>query len=54
MPKPAYDLLTTAFQKTPAGKGVTFTASYGASGTQSTAVSNGQKADYVAFSVTPT
>jgi sulfate/thiosulfate-binding protein len=53
VPKPAYDLLTTAFGKTAAGKGVTFTASYGASGTQSTAVSSGQKADYVAFSVTP-
>ncbi len=53
VPKPAYDLLTKAFQATPEGKGVTFTASYGASGTQSTAVSSGQKADYVAFSVTP-
>jgi sulfate/thiosulfate-binding protein len=53
VPKPAYDLLTKAFQATPAGNGVTFTASYGASGTQSTAVTNGQKADYVGFSVTP-
>jgi sulfate/thiosulfate-binding protein len=53
VPKPAYDLLTKAFQDTPSGKGVTFTASYGASGTQSAAVTNGQKADYVAFSVEP-
>jgi sulfate/thiosulfate transport system substrate-binding protein len=53
VPKPAYDLLTKGFQTTQQGKGVTFTASYGASGTQSTAVTNGQKADYVAFSVTP-
>jgi sulfate transport system substrate-binding protein len=53
VPKPAYDLLESAFQKTPEGKGVKFTASYGASGTQSTAVSSGQDADYVAFSVTP-
>jgi ABC-type sulfate transport system substrate-binding protein len=53
VPKPAYDALTKAFQATQTGKGVTFTASYGASGTQSTAVSSGQKADYVAFSVTP-
>jgi sulfate/thiosulfate transport system substrate-binding protein len=53
VPKPAYDLLTAGFQKTPEGKGVKFSASYGASGAQSTAVSSGQKADYVAFSVTP-
>jgi sulfate/thiosulfate-binding protein len=53
VPKPAYDLLAAAFQKTPAGKGVKFAASYGASGTQSTAVTNGQAADYVNFSVTP-
>lgn len=53
VPKPAYDALTAAFEATPAGKGVTFTASYGASGDQSRAVTNGQKADYVAFSIEP-
>jgi len=54
VPKPAYDALTAAFQKTPAGKGVDFKASYGASGTQSKNVSSGTiKADYVGFSVTP-
>jgi ABC-type sulfate transport system substrate-binding protein len=53
VPKPAYDALTTAFQATPAGKGVTFSASYGASGDQSRAVANGQSADYVAFSTQP-
>jgi sulfate/thiosulfate-binding protein len=51
VPKPGYDALEAAFQKTPAGAGVTFAASYGASGTQATAVVNGQKADYVNFSV---
>ncbi len=54
VPKPAYDALTAAFQKTPQGSGVTFTASYGASGTQSKNVAAGTlKADYVGFSVTP-
>lgn len=50
VPKPAYTALETAFQKTPAGKGVSFSESYGASGTQSKAVSSGQPADYVNFS----
>jgi sulfate/thiosulfate-binding protein len=53
VPKPAYDALESAFSATAAGKGVTFNASYGASGDQSRAVSNGQKADYVAFSIEP-
>ena len=53
VPKPAYDALATAFEKTEQGKGVSFAASYGASGDQSRAVANGQKADYVAFSVLP-
>ena len=53
VPQPAYDALEAAFQKTDAGKGVTFTSSFGASGSQSKAVAAGQKADYVAFSVEP-
>jgi sulfate/thiosulfate transport system substrate-binding protein len=54
VPKPAYDALSAAFQKTSAGKGVTFKSSYGPSGTQSKNVSSGTiKADYVGFSVTP-
>jgi sulfate/thiosulfate transport system substrate-binding protein len=53
VPKPAYDALQTAFMATPAGKGVSFTSSYGASGDQSRAVANGQAADYVAFSLQP-
>ena len=51
VPKPAYDALEAAFQATPQGKGVTFNASYGPSGTQAKAVAAGQvKADYVNFS----
>jgi sulfate/thiosulfate-binding protein len=53
VPKPAYDALATAFNKTSAGKGVKFYPSYGPSGTQSKNVLAGQKADYVGFSVTP-
>jgi sulfate/thiosulfate transport system substrate-binding protein len=53
VPKAAYDAAEKAFVKTPAGKGVTFSESFGASGTQSKAVSSGQPADYVAFSLTP-
>jgi sulfate transport system substrate-binding protein len=53
VPKPAYDSLQTAFAATDKGKGVTFDASYGASGDQSRAVANGQKADYVSFSIEP-
>ena len=45
VPKPAYDALETAFQATAAGKGVAFSASYGASGTQSKSVASGQPAD---------
>jgi sulfate/thiosulfate transport system substrate-binding protein len=41
------------FQKTPAGKGVTFKQSYGASGDQSRAVLGGQQADLVHLSLEP-
>jgi sulfate/thiosulfate transport system substrate-binding protein len=51
--KSAYDELGTSFAKTPAGKGVTFQGSYGASGAQSRAVIAGQKADIVALSLSP-
>jgi sulfate/thiosulfate transport system substrate-binding protein len=50
VPKPAYDALESAFKATADGKGVSFSASYGASGTQSKAVASGQPADYVNFS----
>jgi sulfate transport system substrate-binding protein len=53
VPKPAYDALTAAFEKTSQGKGVSFSSSYGPSGTQSQAVAHGQQADYVAFSLQP-
>ena len=53
VPKPAYDALEAAFERTAAGQGVQFAASYGASGDQSRAVANGQRADYVAFSIQP-
>jgi sulfate/thiosulfate transport system substrate-binding protein len=52
-PKKAYDALTAAFAQTPAGKGVSFGQSFGASGSQSRAVDTGQPADVVAFSTTP-
>lgn len=53
VPKPAYEQLSTAFTATDKGKGVSWASSYGASGTQSQSVSNGQKADYVALSLEP-
>jgi sulfate transport system substrate-binding protein len=52
-PKPAYAALITAFQATKAGKGVTFSQSFGASGSQSTAVVDGLPSDVVNFSLTP-
>jgi sulfate/thiosulfate-binding protein len=52
-PKKAYDALTAAYDQTPSGKGVSFSASFGASGAQSRAVDSGQPADVVAFSTTP-
>jgi sulfate/thiosulfate transport system substrate-binding protein len=52
-PREAYAALIPAFQKTAAGKGVSFSQSYGASGDQSRAVANGLKADVVALSLEP-
>jgi sulfate/thiosulfate transport system substrate-binding protein len=52
-PKEAYEELIPAFQKTDAGKGVTFDQSYGASGDQSRAVASGLPADVVALSLAP-
>jgi sulfate/thiosulfate-binding protein len=49
----AYNKLTPAFNKTEAGKGISFKTSYGASGDQSRAVEAGQYADVVAFSLEP-
>jgi sulfate/thiosulfate transport system substrate-binding protein len=53
VPKPAYDALEAGFAKTDPGKGVKFSETFGASGTQSKAVAAGQKADYVNFSTGP-
>jgi sulfate transport system substrate-binding protein len=52
-PQAAYTQLIKAFQATPAGKGVTFKQSYGASGDQSRAVASGLRADVVAFALEP-
>ena len=52
-PQAAYTAEIAAFQKTAAGKNVTFKTSYGASGDQSRAVASGQAADIVAFSLQP-
>jgi sulfate/thiosulfate-binding protein len=52
-PKDAYGQLISAFQKTGAGNGVSFSQSYGASGEQSRAVAAGLDADVVAFSLEP-
>lgn len=47
---PAYKALESAFQATPARQNVTFTNSFGASGTEATNVINGQSADVVNLS----
>ena len=52
-PKAAYTDIIKAFQSTPAGKDVSFSQSYGASGDQSRAVLAGQPADVVALSLAP-
>ncbi len=50
-PQGAFEKLVPAFQATSAGKGVSFSQSYGPSGEQSRAVANGLKADVVNFSL---
>jgi sulfate/thiosulfate transport system substrate-binding protein len=52
-PKPAYGVLIKDFNATKAGAGVTFSQSFGASGSQATAVASGLPADVVNFSLTP-
>ncbi len=52
-PREAYAQLIPMFQKTAAGKDVTFTQSYGSSGEQARAVRAGLKADLVALSLAP-
>jgi sulfate/thiosulfate transport system substrate-binding protein len=52
-PKDAYTKIISAFNGTSAGKGVSFTQSYGASADQAAAVAAGQPADVVALSLKP-
>ncbi|TMK99944.1 MAG: sulfate ABC transporter substrate-binding protein [Actinobacteria bacterium] len=52
-PQGVFEKLIPAFQATPAGKGVSFKRSYGPSGEQSRAVTNGLHADVVNFSLAP-
>jgi sulfate/thiosulfate transport system substrate-binding protein len=52
-PQAAYTKIIKAFQATAAGKNITFTQSYGASGDQSRAVAAGLKADIVNFALEP-
>ena len=52
-PREAYEQLIPAFQKTDAGKGVSFSQSYGSSGDQSRAIQNGLAGDVVALSLEP-
>jgi sulfate transport system substrate-binding protein len=52
-PQAAFEKLIPAFGATPEGKGVSFKQSYGPSGEQSRAVTNGLHADVVNFSLEP-
>jgi sulfate/thiosulfate-binding protein len=52
-PQEAYEKLIPAFQNTAAGKGISFSQSYGASGDQARAVASGLPADLVALSLAP-
>ena len=52
-PREAYKKIIPAFQATAAGKSVSFTQSYGASGDQARAVLNGLPADVVELSLEP-
>jgi sulfate/thiosulfate-binding protein len=52
-PQVVYDQVIPGFAKTAAGRGVSFSESYGASGDQSRAVESGLAADVVAFSLAP-
>jgi sulfate transport system substrate-binding protein len=51
--KTVYDALEQAYGKTEPGRNTRFSGSFGASGSQSKAVANGQPADLVAFSLEP-
>lgn len=53
VPAAGNEAVGEAFNETEEGEGVSFSSSYGASGDQSRAVENGQKADFVHFSIEP-
>src|SRR3954447_19352842 len=53
VPKPGFDKVIPLFEKTPQGKGITFSQSYGASGDQSRKVESGLPTDVVNFSLAP-
>jgi sulfate transport system substrate-binding protein len=53
VPKPGFDKVIPAFEKTDAGKNITFESSYGASGDQSRKVAAGLDTDVVNFSLEP-
>jgi sulfate transport system substrate-binding protein len=52
-PKEAYEAIGPAFAATPAGKGITFSQSYGASGDQARAIVSGLPTDIAALSLAP-
>jgi sulfate/thiosulfate transport system substrate-binding protein len=52
-PREAYEQLIPAFQKTEAGKGTSFSQSYGSSGDQTRAIQNGLGADVVTLALEP-
>jgi sulfate/thiosulfate-binding protein len=52
-PQEAYEKIIPAFQKTAAGKGVSFSQSYGGSGDQERAIEAGLSADVAALSLEP-
>jgi sulfate/thiosulfate-binding protein len=52
-PQVVYDQVIPGFERTAAGRGVSFAQSYGASGDQSRAVEGGLAADVVTFSLEP-
>ena len=52
-PKEVYETVLPAFSKTPEGKGISFSQSYGASGDQARAVIAGLPTDVVALSLAP-
>jgi sulfate/thiosulfate-binding protein len=52
-PQEAYEEIIPAFNKTPAGKDVSFEQSYGASGDQARAIISGLEADVAALSLEP-